>query len=119
VGFKRRRNNRHNRYNKRKGGSRPKLAIAGAIALVIGILLTHYVGVPTIYNEGKFDDNPALIAGFLGIVGGVIMLLLSLSKRNQKRVASGMEVVGKAFEDDCQCCKCTNCGRDHNHWTHD
>lgn len=59
MGFKRKRNNRYNNrnYNKRKGGSRPKLAIVWAISLAIGILLIHYVGVPTIYSEGKFDDN--------------------------------------------------------------
>lgn len=21
--------------------------------------------------------------------------------------------------DDCNCCKCNNCGLNHNHWTHD
>ena len=123
MGFKKRRNNRYNNrnnnYRKRKGNARPKLAIVGAVSLVIGILLVHYVGVPTIYSEGKFDDNPALIAGFLGIVGGVLMLLFSLSKRKQGQLASGMEAVGKAFEDYCQCCKCQNCGQNHNHWTHD
>ena len=118
MGFKKR-NNRYNNRNKRKGGSRPKLAIIGAISLAIGILLIHYVGVPTIYSEGKFDDNPALIAGFFGVVGGVLMLLFSLSKRNQIRVGKGMDVARKIFEDDCQCCKCQNCGQNHNHWTHD
>ena len=117
MGFKRRRHN--NRHNKRKGSARPKLAVVGAFALVIGILLIHYVGTPTLYSQGKFDDNPALIAGFLGVIGGVIMLLLSLSKRNQNRFAKGMETARKVFEDNCMCCKCQNCDRNHNHWTHD
>ena len=64
MGFKRRNNNRRNNY-KRKGGVRPKLAIAGAISLAIGILLVHYVGVPTIYSEGKFDDNPTIFRDYL------------------------------------------------------
>lgn len=99
--------------------AKPKLAIVGAVSLAIGILLIHYVGVPTIYSEGKFDDNPALLAGMVGIVAGVVMLLLSLSRRNQRRFSKGMETMGKAFEPDCNCCKCTNCDRNHNHWTHD
>jgi len=57
--------------------------------------------------------------GFLGVVGGTLMLLFSLSKRNQIKVANGIESGKKVFEDDCQCCKCTNCGSNHNHWTHD
>ncbi len=67
----------------------------------------------------SMSDNPALLVGFLGVVGGVVMLGLSLSKRNQIRLSKGMETAGKVFEDDCQCCKCTNCGQNHNHWTHD
>lgn len=86
--------------------------------LAIGALLIHYVGVPALYKEGNFD-NPGLIAGFVGTVAGVVMLLFSLSKRNQIRVVKGMDAVKKSFEDDSQCCKCQNCGRNHNHWTHD
>ncbi|BDQ30435.1 hypothetical protein [Nitrosopumilus zosterae] len=118
MGYKRR-NNRYNKPNRRKGDARPKLAIIGAISLAIGILLVHYVGIPAIYSEGKFDDNPALIVGMVGIVSGVVMLLLSLNKKRQGQLAGGMEAVGKAFEPDCNCCKCTNCDRNHNHWTHD
>jgi len=121
MGFKKRRNNRHNNHNrnhnKRKGRARPKLAVVGAISLVIGILLVHYVGVPELRAD-RMSDNPALIAGFLGIVAGVVMLGLSLSKRNQIRLSNGMDAVGKAFEPDCNCCRCTNCDRNHNHWTH-
>lgn len=67
----------------------------------------------------RMADNPALIAGMIGVVGGMVMLLFSLSKKNQIRVSNGIDATRKAFEDDCQCCKCQNCGRDHNHWTHD
>ena len=116
MGFKKRRNNQNN--YKRKGVARPKLAIIGAISLIIGILLVHYVGVPELRAD-RMSDNPAWIAGFLGIVIGVVMLGLSLSKRNQYRLSKGMDAVGKAFESDCMCCKCQNCDRNHNHWTHD
>ncbi|QLH02995.1 hypothetical protein C5F47_05240 [Nitrosopumilus cobalaminigenes] len=118
MGFKKRRNNRHNNYNRKKGGARPKLAVIGAISLVIGILLIHYVGVPELRAD-RMSDNPALIAGFVGVVGGVLMLLLSLSKRNQVRVGNVIDSAREAFRDDCMCCKCQNCDRNHNHWTHD
>lgn len=121
MGFKKRQNNRYNNYNKhnkRRGDARPKLAVVGAISLIIGILLVHYVGVPALRVD-SMSDNPGLIAGFLGIVAGVVMLGLSLSKRNQIRLSDGMDAVGKALEPDCMCCKCQNCDRNHNHWTHD
>ena len=96
MGFKKRRNNRYNNrnnnYNKRKGGARPKLAIAGVITLVIGILLVHYVGVPELRAD-RMSDNLALIIGFLGIIAGVVMLGLSLSKRNQIRLSGGIDAV--------------------------
>jgi len=113
-----RRDRRDKRNDYRKGRARPKLAIAGAISLAIGILLVHYVGVPTLYNEGNFD-NVGLIGGFIGASSGVVMLLLSLSKRNQIRFVKGMDRVSEAFKDNCNCCKCTNCGKNHNHWAHD
>ena len=120
MGFGKRskRNYRDNNY-KKKGRARPKLAVIGAISLAIGILLVHFIGIPTMYSEGKFDDNHALTAGMIGIMAGVVMLLLSLSKKRQGQLASGMESISKALEPDCNCCKCNNCDMNHNHWTHD
>jgi hypothetical protein len=116
-----RHDNRDNNY-KTKGGARPKLAIVGAITLVIGALLVHYYGVPLAYSNRNLD-NPYLIGGFICVIAGTLMLLFSLSKRNQKRVSRGMDGVVDGFQkmtrERCQCCKCQNCGRSHNHWTHD
>lgn len=121
MGFKRRnwknRDIRDNNY-KQKGRARPKLTLIGVISLVAGILLVHYYGAPLAYSS-KNLDNPYLAIGMVGIIAGVLMILFSLSKRNQTRVSKGMNAVGKAFEEKCQCCKCQNCGSNHNHWTHD
>lgn len=119
MGFGKRRNwkNRDGNY-KQKGRARPKLTLIGIILLVIGSLLVYYVGIP-LAQSSRNMDNPYLAAGMAGMVAGMLMILFSLSKRNQNRVSKGMSVVGKAFEEKCQCCKCQNCGRNHNHWTHD
>lgn len=111
---------RRNRYrdDRRKGKARPKLAIAGAISLAIGALLIHYIGVPTLRSEDDMN-NLGLIGELIGVMAGTGMLLFSLSKRNQIRFAKGMDRVSEAFKDNCNCCKCTNCGRNHKHWTHD
>lgn len=111
MGF-RRRNNSWRKHNERKDRARPKLALIGAITLTIGILLIFYVA-----DVRNFDY--ATMIGGVSILAGTLMLLLSLSKRNQIRLAKGMDKVGEAFKDQCQCCKCQNCGRNHNHWTHD
>ena len=117
MGFGRRRNwERGRRDDRKEGKARPKLAFAGAIVLAIGILFIFYGG-----NIVDFDTKMSV--GAVTIPAGIIMLLLSMSKRNQIRFAKGMEKgmekTKKAFETPCQCCKCTNCGRNHNHWTHD
>lgn len=116
VGFGKRRN--RGRRDDGTGRSRPKLAIIGAISLAIGILLIHYYGIP-LFISNRSADNPFLMGGVIGILGGVLMLLFSLSKRNQIRLAKGIEETRKTFADNCQCCKCQNCGRNHNHWVHD
>ncbi len=115
MGYKRKYNHSHN--NKRRK-SNPKLAIAGAIILVIGILVTIYIGIPASYDQGKLL-NPILITGFLCGTAGTVMLLFSLNKRNQRRLVGIIDYTKEAFREKCNCCKCQNCGRNHNHWTHD
>lgn len=110
MGYDRRRW-KDRRNNDGRGRARPKLAIVGAILLAIGILFILYFG-----NLRNYD---LMVFGGLGIVPGMVLLFLSLSKRNQVRVGKGMDAVSKAFRDSCQCCKCQNCGRNHNHWVHD
>jgi len=47
------------------------------------------------------------------MIAGIAMIF-------QGRFLKGMKKVGKDLNRGvCNCCKCTNCGRNHNHWTHD
>lgn len=98
--------------NNRKGRARPKLALAGAILLAVGILLIFYVA-----DVRNFDSITGI--GGICILAGTLMLIFSMSRRNQKRFVKGIDTAREAFKDQCQCCKCQNCGRNHNHWTHD
>ena len=60
----------------------------------------------------------------LAILGG-LFLLFSPNKKGQDKISRGIDKIGggignalaKSME-SCKCCRCTNCGRDHNHWTH-
>lgn len=101
MGFGKRRNwkNRVNNY-KQKGRARPKLTLIGIISLVVGSLLVYYVGIP-LAQSSKNMDNPYLAAGIVGMVAGMLMILFSLSKRNQSRVSKGINAVGKAFKEKC------------------
>jgi len=110
--FGRRRNERRNDGNNgRKGKARPKLALAGGIVFAIGALSVMY-GV----NIRNLDIG--LGSAFVVSIG-TLMMLFSLSKRNQSRFRKGVKITSKIFQDPCHCCKCTNCGLNHNHWTHD
>lgn len=110
--FGRKRNNRrYEEKSRRTGQSRPKLALVGAIVLTIGILLVMY--------GTNIRNLDIMMGGGFVVMVSVILLLLSLSKRNQIRFAKGMKATSDAFKEPCHCCKCTNCGRNHNHWTHD
>ena len=115
MGFGRRSRRRNwkkeRRDDGREGRSRPKLALVGGIILTIGIFVVMYGT-----NIRNLDIG---VGGGFAVMAGTLMLLFSLSKRNQIRFAKGIERTKKVFEDPCQCCKCTNCGRNHNHWTHD
>ena len=93
------------------GGARPKLALVGAIVLASGILLIMYGANIRNWDVGGW--------GFPIVMAGTMMLLFSLSRRNQIRLSKGLGKTANVFKDQCQCCKCQNCGRNHNHWTHD
>ena len=97
--------------NERKGKARPKITLVGAIILAIGILV--------VMSGGNVMNFNIMMGGMFTVTVGTVMLLLSLSRRNQVKFVKGMNRVKETFKDDCQCCKCQNCGRNHNHWTHD
>ena len=109
-----RRNKRREDYGT-KGKARPKLALVGAIFITPAILFFIFVNGPVDWEI----LIPVIISGMIGTV----MLLSSMSRRNQSRFSKGLDTIGRGInsglKDQCNCCKCTNCDRYHNHWTHD
>lgn len=108
---------RRKNWNRREEGrDRPKLAILGAIFFVTGILIGWYFGV----NKNMLEVF--IGSGVLSLIG-FVMLLFSPSRRNQTKLADGivkiLRELTKPPKQRCNCCKCTNCGLRHNHWTHD
>ena len=99
-----------------------KMRVGGLISLVVGFILIQYMAVPAI-RTGNTVESIALLAGIILLIAGPIILLLSLNKRNQQKVGKGLDLLGGAIREaaksNCMCCKCTNCDRYHNHWTHD
>ena len=65
-------------------------------------------------------ESIALLSGMVLFIAGLLTLFLSLNKRNQIKVGGVLDAVGDALvKTNCMCCKCQNCDRYHNHWTHD
>jgi len=65
------------------------------------------------YKIGFGTQNQSILISFVIIIIGVAMIA-------QRRFLPGLAKVAKDItKENCQCCKCTNCGLRHNHWTHD
>ena len=79
-----------------------KIRIVGIIVILVSFLVLHYDDStkPNLATHQKY---------FLIFVG---LFLIGLVMLFQKGLL-------KAFKPRCQCCKCQNCYRNHNHWTHD
>lgn len=101
MGFGKRskRNYRDSNYRKKKN-LKKQVQIVGIIFVIIGFLISLY---DLKYN---LPQSLPFVIGF--IVIGMAMIL-------QRKL---LEVLKESFKEQCNCCKCTNCGRDHNHWVH-
>ena len=89
---------------KRRYSFRTKVRMAGLIIILIGMLIA-------IFDAGIKRTEIGLY--WLPVVLlGVAVIGFSLKNSTKKKISKGLGL------DPCQCCKCTNCGRDHNHWTH-
>ena len=120
MGFKRRKKNYRNYNQKKKDGFHPKRAISGAILLAIAIGAVLYV------PAGNILGNFVLLGAIMAMcIAGTLLLLFSPNRKGQDKISRGIGKVGggignalaKSMEGG-KCCRCTNCGRDHNHWTH-
>jgi uncharacterized membrane protein HdeD (DUF308 family) len=113
--------------------------IAGLIMIFAGVILLSL----SPRNKRKFNFNKrtirnygiiVLCIGFLIItfdgmnrdreVNGIIPLLfilIGIGMIGQRSLLNAMGKFGNAIDKDlegCHCCQCTNCDRNHNHWTH-
>ena len=121
---------KYDNERKRKHNRSLKMKIGGIILSIVGILLLHYIGIPGLLTNGIHNvsmiESIVLVAGFFLIIGGLLMLFLSLNKGNQIKLADGLDksgkgivgILGDIFKERCLCCDCQNCGKNHNHWTH-
>ncbi|MBS3925132.1 MAG: hypothetical protein KGZ34_00340 [Nitrosarchaeum sp.] len=102
MGFGRRKrsHNKNNQY-KKKIKLKTKIQFVGIILVAIGFIISLY--------DLKYPNSQTLPVVIGLIVIGMAMIL-------QKKLWDGLKNMAK---EHCNCCMCTNCGRNHNHWTHD
>lgn len=102
MGFGRRKRNynKNNQY-KKKIKLKTKIQCVGIILVAIGFIISLY--------DLKYPTPQTLPIVIGLIVIGMIMI-------GQKKLLDGLKNMAK---EPCNCCMCTNCGRNHNHWTHD
>ena len=107
MGFGRRnkkRNNRDDGYRKKRK-LKTTIRLCGVIVVMIGFIIALY--------DLKNPDSAAHQQYFLISIG---LIVIGMAMILQRKLADGLKNMSK---ERCQCCKCTNCGRNHNHWTHD
>lgn len=94
----------------------------GVFVLCIGYFSIGYFSIGYSVENRLIEEPIFLVGGVVGIGGvmgiGGVLILTSFSKNTQRKIFHGLEFIKKMFEDDCQCCKCQNCGLNHNHYTH-
>lgn len=98
------RNNRDDGYRKKRK-LKTTIRLFGVIVLIIGFMIALY----DLKNPDLATHQQYFLFSIGFIVIGMAMIL-------QRRLLVGLKNMAK---ERCQCCKCTNCGRNHNHWTHD
>jgi hypothetical protein len=103
MGFSRRNKKRYPRDDgyRKKRKLKTTIRLVGMIVVIIGFLVGLY--------DLKNQDSPAHQQYFLISIGLIVIGMAMILQGGLKKI----------FKTPCQCCKCTNCGRDHNHWTHD
>ena len=105
MGFGRRygkRNNGYDGYGKKRK-LKTQIRLLGVLILIVGFLFSFY----TIQN-----NNPNIT------ILSIVLIIIGMGMILQK---AGLKRLGKKITEPppCNCCKCTNCSSNHNHWTHD
>lgn len=99
-------NNKNNPY-KKKIKLKTKIMLVGVIFVVAGFLVGIYDDSEK--NRSLASHQQYFVISIGLIIAGMAMIL-------QKKLLVGLKDLTK---EHCNCCKCTNCDRGHNHWTHD
>ena len=101
-------NNKGNNF-KKKGKLKTQIRLLGVGIAIIGFLVSLY----DLQNNNLAAHQQNMIISVGLVVIGMIMIL-------QKKLLIGLKnTVSNMNTPRCNCCKCTNCYRNHNHWTHD
>ena len=98
-------NHRDNTYRK-KMGIKTKIRLAGVAVVIVGFMIA-------LYDDSKKPELAVHQQLFLISIG---MIIIGMAMVLQRKLLEGLK---NASKPRCNCCKCTNCGRGHNHWTHD
>jgi uncharacterized membrane protein len=108
MGFGRRsrRNYGDNGYRKKRK-LKTQIRFIGVIVFIIGLLVALYETYDKNHNFASYQQYSLISIGLLVI--GMVMIL-------QRKLLDVLKDMGKPR---CNCCKCTNCDSNHNHWTHD
>lgn len=107
MGFGRRKKdyNRNNHY-KKKMNFKTKIRIVGVIVMALAFVVA--------YVDDNTKRDLATHQKYFAIM--IIMIIAGMAMILQRKLLIGLKNISKP---NCQCCKCQNCGRNHNHWVHD
>ena len=83
-----------------------KIRVAGVILMALAFVVA-YIDDNTKRDLSTHQTYFAVMT--VMIIAGMAMIL-------QRKLLIGLKNMSKS---NCQCCKCQNCGRNHNHWVHD
>ena len=96
-------------FGRKKMKTKTLIRIIGAFLMINAFLVLLYGA-----NNKDFGNQlvyPLLTFG---------LFIIGLAMIMQRKFLVMMKNIGKDLNKGrCNCCKCTNCSRNHNHWTHD
>lgn len=106
MGFGKRKRNYKNNNHKKKMNFKTKIRIIGVILMALAFVVAYV-------DDNTKRDLPThqtyFVIMIVLIISGMAMIL-------QKKLWIALKNLNKSV---CKCCKCQNCGQNHNHWVHD
>lgn len=92
-----------------QSATRSRILIIAALVFSTIVFAINTFDIVSVFYliSAEFNEDATL----LGSISASLVMFLGLKKRTRKKIANML--------DPCRCCRCTNCGLRHNHWTHD